>query len=439
MLQLILYYDDIEVTNPLSPKAGTHKLGVFYYAFKNVHPIHLSTLNHFSLAALFKSSDANEFGYDPVLRPLVDDLKELENTGIEIDCENFKGTIKVGLAQVVGDNLGINSLFGFAQGFTANFLCRKCKVHRDNIRQNTRCQGVLRTKRNYNEDLELENLPLTGILCHCLLNELSSFHVVTNYAPDIMHDILEGICPLEMKLVLHYLISNGNLDLGTLNGRITSYNYGFSYSSNKPCIYSWQSLLNPDGSSGQNAAQMWALQRNIGVMIGDLIPENNEYWELILLLWDLMDIIFSPAITPGECAFLETLISEHHELFLELFPDRHLKPKHHFILHYPRAALKIGPLIHYWAMRFEAKHTFFRRLSHIICNFKNITKSMAYRHQMYQCHQMLSKKAFKNASLEIGPGSSTLLSVLPDCNLLSNLLGMYPLFGDVFITKWAKV
>jgi len=29
-LQIIIYYDDIEVANPLGSKAGTHKLGKLY-------------------------------------------------------------------------------------------------------------------------------------------------------------------------------------------------------------------------------------------------------------------------------------------------------------------------------------------------------------------------------------------------------------------------
>lgn len=439
-LQLILYNDDIEMTNPLSPKAGTHKLGVIYYTIKNVHPRYLSALSHCYLAALYKVTDVHEFGYDIILAPLVEDLKLLEATGLQINCENFRGVVKVALAQVIGDNLGIHSLFGFAQGFTANHLCRKCRIHRNEIRNQTvQDDNQLRNEQNYEEDLQANNLPLTGVRTSCLLNELQSFHVVLNYAPDIMHDMLEGICPLELKLILHSLILRGNFDLVTLNARIVSYNYGFPDSANKPCIFKWASLLNADSSPGQNAAQMWALMRHIALMMGDLVAEGDMYWELLLMLCDCMDIIFAPSLTHGDTIFMKHLISDHHELFLELFPDRHLKPKHHFMLHYPLAARQIGPLILYWSMRFEAKHNFFRRLSHIVCNFKNITKSMAYRHQMYLCYQMICRQSYKDVASEIGPGSCVLLNSLPNCEVLSELLGMYPLFGDVFLAKWANV
>ena len=41
---------------------------------------------------------------------------------------------------------------------------------------------------------------------------------------------------------------------------------------------------------------MWCLIRNLPLMIGDLIPENNKHWELILSLLQIISIIFAPAI-----------------------------------------------------------------------------------------------------------------------------------------------
>jgi len=52
--------------------------------------------------------------------------------------------------------------------------------------------------------------------------------------------------------------------------------------------------------------------------------------------------------------YLKYLISEHHDMYLSLFNS--LKPKHHFLLHYPNIILKTGPLIYLSCMRFEAKH-----------------------------------------------------------------------------------
>lgn len=93
----------------------------------------------------------------------------------------------------------------------------------------------------------------------------------------------------------------------TLSARIFSYNYGFSDSSNKPWLYSQQSLANVDGSPGQKAAQMWTLMRHICLLIGDLVPDGNDYWELLLFLCDCMDLIFAPALTSGDCLYATVL------------------------------------------------------------------------------------------------------------------------------------
>ena len=109
-------------------------------------------------------------------------------------------------------------------------------------------------------------------------------------------------------------------------------------------------------------------------MIGDLVPEDNEHLELTLLLLECMDFIFSPETTIEETSFLKQLINNHHNFFLRMYPDRNLKPKHHFMTHYPQQIRLIGPLVNFWTMRFEAKHRFFKRLGHIVCNYRNILK-----------------------------------------------------------------
>lgn len=45
----------------------------------------------------------------------------------------------------------------------------------------------------------------------------------------------------------------------------------------------------------------------------------------------------------------------------------------------------MGPLIHMWAMRVEAKHKVFTNIARSINCFKNITKTLATRHQQLAC------------------------------------------------------
>lgn len=188
-----------------------------------------------------------------------------------------------------------------------------------------------------------------------------------------MH-VLEGVGPLELKLVISSLIDNGRFTLNTLNGRITSYSYGFPHNSNKPCCLSDGQLQNPDGATGQSAAQMLALLRNIPLIIGDLVPEDDTHWELLLILLQCMNFILSPGVTFQDRVVLKNLLKDHHKPFLTLFPQRQLKPKHHFMLHSPDSMRNIGPVIHFWCMRFPGKQFFSNGLHLSSIIFKTLLK-----------------------------------------------------------------
>jgi hypothetical protein len=114
----------------------------------------------------------------------------------------------------------------------------------------------IRNFANYYEDLAV-NDTTTGIKAPCLLNNIQHFHRMTNYVPDVMHNLLEGICGLEVHLVLRNLIQSGFFYLDLLNSRITSFDYLPSDSRNKPSPISINKITNPDGGSGQTASQMW--------------------------------------------------------------------------------------------------------------------------------------------------------------------------------------
>ena len=45
-----------------------------------------------------------------------------------------------------------------------------------------------------------------------------------------------------------------------------------------------------------------------------------------------------------------------------------------------------GPLINVWAMRFESKHSYFKKVIQTTQNFKNVTKMLSHRHQLLQAY-----------------------------------------------------
>ena len=70
-----------------------------------------------------------------------------------------------------------------------------------------------------------------------ILNELPLFHVADWQLPqDIMHIILEGVLPLELKLLLRYLSVQNFVSVHHLNIRIESFQYGYSNKASKPSV-----------------------------------------------------------------------------------------------------------------------------------------------------------------------------------------------------------
>ena len=239
----------------------------------------------------------------------------------------------------------------------------------------------LRCKSNYEQHVMLSDPPLTGIKEDSCLNSLNYFHVTENICVDVMHDILEGISLIEVKLMLkHFIFEEKLFTLEQFNDRLRSFDYGFANEKNKPTVI--LNLRTAQNPIKQTASQMWCLILFLPFLIGDFIPEHNQHWELFILLREICSIVFAPVVNNGLAIFLKQLVIDHHNLFKTLYPDRPLTPKHHFMTHYWRMMIKFGPLVKLWCMRFEGKHAPLKRHAQVVCNFINISKTLAYKCQV---------------------------------------------------------
>lgn len=66
-------------------------------------------------------------------------------------------------------------------------------------------------------------------------------------------------------------------------------------------------------------------------------------------------------MSESQVAYMKVLIEEYLETRHILFPLTRMRPKHHYLLHYADLTLQFGPLIRTWTMRFESKHSYFKR------------------------------------------------------------------------------
>lgn len=283
----------------------------------------------------------------------------LETKGIIVGGAEFIGTVCI----LSHDNLGANSLLGFQQSFNANYYCRICCTPKSEAQfVLDHDKMTIRDRENYMNDLG--NLS-HGVVAPCIFNQLNFYHFLDSPTVDIMHDVLEGVVPYEMKLVLQKLISLGCLSLEIVNQRLLAHDFGKLESKNRP------SPIKIDPKSNrivQKAAQAWCLIRFFPVIFGDLISteEQRKYCELLIQLLECMSYLFCRKFSASTINSLKISIIKHHKLFTDLFPDQKLLPKHHVMCHYPYIIKQSGPLISLWTMR---KHNYFVQLANNTKNF----------------------------------------------------------------------
>lgn len=204
---------------------------------------------------------------------------------------------------------------------------------------------------------------------------LCFFHPITGYPPDILHDLLEGIVPIELCLCIKEMIRLKYFTLEYLNQRIRSFPYQHSDKVNRPHPVLKTSLA--WGTIGGNGQENATLLRLLLLLVGGKVPEGDISWAVLMVLKEVVELALCPLFTDETVDFFACKISDHRQVLQEVFPDLRFCSKHHYVEHYPSQVKCFGPLVHVWTMRFEAKHRFFKRVVHDAQNFKNVLKTLA--------------------------------------------------------------
>ena len=194
---------------------------------------------------------------------------------------------------VTGDNLGVNSICGFSIGFSkGKYYCRICPAYSEMCTQMVEENPLLYRKLTYASDVQTSDSRVTGIVEECVFNEIENHSITENYSVDDWHNFAEGIANMTVGSVLNALIKKKipNLTVDVMNNRRVIFPYAEHEKSNKPrpffiknCEKSGEKL-----KVKQSATEMMCLVRYLGLMIGDLIPPNDEHW--IYILFYIFDI-----------------------------------------------------------------------------------------------------------------------------------------------------
>jgi len=121
--------------NPLGSHSGVHKIGCIYYTIPALPPEYLTSLENIFPAFLFHSSDrgAHKFDKKTMFSCPYKYSHRFTKNGITIVVNSISTKIYFVLGLILGDNLGLNSMLGFVQSFSANYYCRILCCHTNMI------------------------------------------------------------------------------------------------------------------------------------------------------------------------------------------------------------------------------------------------------------------------------------------------------------------
>lgn len=105
-----------------------------------------------------------------------------------------------------------------------------------------------------------------------------------------------------------------------------------------------------------------------------------DVWRVLQSALEITSIVCTKTISVNILGYLKDLVKNHLELFKSCF-NENITPKQHYLVHSLSQILMFGPPVRVWAMRFEAKHQYFKHIPWITKNFKNLPKTLSERHQ----------------------------------------------------------
>ena len=411
---LIVFSDELEVCNPLGAGKTKHKINCTYFSSLHIQPALRSKVQSVQLVSLVLSRVWKKYGNQLCYDRFVVDMKKLEDEGLEINLP-VKETVHVGLAFIIGDNLGQHNLAEMSQSFSSGYICRWCKASYDEVCRRGLCYDGIEGDFHPNEWTVPEydstaqkaedegggSVETFGIKGKCVFNKLKSFHCVLQMPPCLGHDFYEGCFALDMQFYLDYLINTEKLiSEEEFNQKLKNISLSARDSNNRPKPFKTRRPKKNTKYEG-NAGSLRVLGRIVPMLLSSEL-DGSQVGNLIIKLEEVSELITAPKLTRYEIDnILHFTIIEYLDLRvegIETFGMDTIKPKHHFLSHYSKLYKFHGPLIHLWAMRMEAKHTFFKNCIRTSKNFINPAKTCATRHQMAQisyCYLGLFPRKFE--------------------------------------------
>ncbi|XP_058820644.1 uncharacterized protein LOC131682875 isoform X1 [Topomyia yanbarensis] len=397
-IRLSMHIDEGEYLNPLGSRKGNNKLTNITFKIQNFDPIINSSLDRVYIALMVHSKVIKKYGYKKVLEPLVEDLKMLSaENGVVIQIGSEAAyTLRALVVNVLGDTMAIHDVFELMPPQSSLF-CRMCYIERNFFLSGSYGEvATIRTPESIASDLvaicnKTKKPNEVGIKQRSSLHDIPFFHIANNFTFDPMHDLLEGVVSMVIKLILHNVVNVKKLiSISDVNNRIKQFHYGDAESSDKPSSnFTIDKLKARSNAIGQSAAQTWTLLRSFPFLFWDVLNNAEQYVQIIGHLLKITYYCFSYQLKQSMLSVLDDAICNFFVLFKTCFPLSDPINKVHHLAHYKRVIDECGPIANFSCMQFEAKFKESKNQSKTCNNFKNLTYSLTKRlnlRQIYGIH-----------------------------------------------------
>lgn len=262
-LKIILYYDDLEITNERTRRK--HNLAMFYSQLANLYPEYHSKLKSIHLVVIAEHKYLKKYGIDCILRSFVNDLQVLGGD-LGHQFKNLGGTVclRGTLLAVVADTPASQLLGAFKESVGgAKRKCRHCMADFEAMQcMFTEDEFDLHNKEldEYHLNQLKEHASLRehyskeyGVFKRSVLLDAPYFDVTRQLTQDIMHVILEGALSRTLYYVIHWFLDHSSITLQDLNNFGQNFNYGYSELKDKPVNITADDLASPSKNLGQTA------------------------------------------------------------------------------------------------------------------------------------------------------------------------------------------
>ncbi|XP_064466198.1 uncharacterized protein LOC135377593 [Ornithodoros turicata] len=324
---LMLYSYELEIANPLGSKRGFNKLFVVYFSVVNIHARYRSQLSSIHVAIIAKYTAVQKHGSPAVMEPVLKDINLLSGVGFTVNHCSTHVKVTAVLLAFCGDNLSMNKLGGFSCNFSKGRPCRFCVRASEDL-ESSLCEIDTEVWTENVHRHHLHNVleggsqqsRIYGVKATSPLLDITYFDVSLQLPSDLMHDLIEGVVPHVLQQVLNGLITHSVLTYSDLD-RVAAFNYGFHDRKNKPEPLA-RAFVQGHASCKGTASQMGRLFYLFSIIFGDILPKDNQDWEIYLKLRDVVGLGFADELPRDHIAYLQDSITFFLTAFTERYPAK---------------------------------------------------------------------------------------------------------------------